>query len=117
MFTINSSLDKQALLTAWLEALRSEKYPQDKGHLKTREGFCCLGVLCDVIDNTKWNDYNNTHYQTYGPSKKVASTDGDINLFFFGNSGISRGTLMDMNDCENKSFKEIADYIENNFNI
>lgn len=33
----------------WLEALRSGKYPQTKHRLKTSEGYCCLGVLCEIV--------------------------------------------------------------------
>lgn len=40
---------------SWIEALRSGKYKQSKGCLHTytgeaddEEGFCCLGVACDV---------------------------------------------------------------------
>lgn len=33
----------------WVKALRSGKYKQDTGQLKSNEGFCCLGVLCDVV--------------------------------------------------------------------
>jgi hypothetical protein len=32
----------------WVKALRSGKYSQAKGQLKTTEGYCCLGVLCDL---------------------------------------------------------------------
>lgn len=33
---------------AWLEALRSEAYPQTNGELGNSDGFCCLGVACEV---------------------------------------------------------------------
>lgn len=32
----------------WVEALRSGRYPQATGALHSREGWCCLGVACDV---------------------------------------------------------------------
>jgi hypothetical protein len=37
----------------WCAALRSGEYPQGRGGLHTvdeddREGYCCLGVLCDL---------------------------------------------------------------------
>ena len=36
--------------TAWLEALRSGKYNQGRGRLKTVKGnYCCLGVLACVL--------------------------------------------------------------------
>jgi hypothetical protein len=34
---------------AWCEALRSGKYPQTQKRLRTEEGFCCLGVLADIL--------------------------------------------------------------------
>lgn len=34
----------------WLEALRSDKYEQGTGVLRTSsDEFCCLGVLCDIV--------------------------------------------------------------------
>lgn len=32
----------------WLSALRSGEYAQTKEVLQSDEGFCCLGVLCDI---------------------------------------------------------------------
>ena len=32
----------------WLDALRSGKYRQASESLRTNEGYCCLGVACDV---------------------------------------------------------------------
>jgi hypothetical protein len=35
--------------TKWLKALRSGKYKQGRGQLRTPDDrFCCLGVLCDL---------------------------------------------------------------------
>jgi hypothetical protein len=47
----------------WLlvEALLSGNYKQCKGHLRQNDGFCCLGVACDVarkhgnLRNTRWH--------------------------------------------------------------
>lgn len=33
----------------WIEALRSGKYPQAQDRLRSSQGFCCLGVLEDVM--------------------------------------------------------------------
>ena len=38
----------------WIEALRSGKYRQTTGTLRDRDGFCCLGVLCDISEKGKW---------------------------------------------------------------
>ena len=41
----------------WLEALRSGKYKQGTYALRDEDNcFCCLGVLCDVIDPVGWTD-------------------------------------------------------------
>ena len=38
------------LKTKWIEALRSGKYEQGKHYLKVNGKFCCLGVLCEVME-------------------------------------------------------------------
>lgn len=36
----------------WVEALRSGRFQQAKNRLATKDGFCCLGVACEVaIEN------------------------------------------------------------------
>ena len=32
----------------WVNALRSGEYSQCDGKLRSADGFCCLGVLCDL---------------------------------------------------------------------
>lgn len=32
----------------WVQALRSGEYRQTKNYLSTDDGYCCLGVLCEV---------------------------------------------------------------------
>lgn len=37
------------VITQWVGALRSGKYPQGRGSLRTMgDKFCCLGVLCEL---------------------------------------------------------------------
>lgn len=40
---------KTEIKDEWLIALRSGKYKQATGKLKSSDGFCCLGVLCEAI--------------------------------------------------------------------
>lgn len=39
---------KQVVKNKWLKALRSGKYQQGRGDLKSGNSFCCLGVLTDL---------------------------------------------------------------------
>lgn len=38
----------------WVEALRSGKYSQVEGYLRLSDGFCCLGVACDLHKPDTW---------------------------------------------------------------
>jgi hypothetical protein len=46
--TINGMTQEQAY-EAWVQALESGKYPQAPSYLKSDQGYCCLGVLCEVL--------------------------------------------------------------------
>lgn len=98
--------------TKWLTALRSGKYQQTDGVLrsfkdiKDGEAFCCLGVLADIQGAT-WADYEPTLN-----GRRAAIADGL--LAPFAAAGIWKSTqrhLADMND-DGLSFAEIADYVE-----
>lgn len=47
----------------WLEALRSGKYVQSKNYLHIGQGFCCLGVACDIANPT-WHKSGISDLQT-----------------------------------------------------
>lgn len=59
----------------WIEALRSGEYPQDSGALRTQDGYCCLGVLCEVAlkegvikpEDVKPNKADDDELWSYGP--------------------------------------------------
>lgn len=53
----------------WIDALRSGNYEQGSEKLRTVNGYCCLGVLCDIYaqeNNTQWKFRGNeeTNFQT-----------------------------------------------------
>jgi uncharacterized protein YeaC (DUF1315 family) len=42
----------------WIDALRSGKYSQGSEKLRSEQGYCCLGVLCDLYSqeqNQEWD--------------------------------------------------------------
>ncbi|MEM8598339.1 MAG: hypothetical protein AAGF99_00320 [Bacteroidota bacterium] len=48
-----------AIQDRWLAALRGGGYSQTQGQLRDDHGFCCLGVLSDVVADDvggKWDD-------------------------------------------------------------
>lgn len=100
----------------WVEALRSGEYKQGKYGLRSADdAFCCLGVLCDLIEPTRWQlDKDRAQYTNgYAANEHaVGILPDDISSAL----GLDRGeqaVLGTMNDTGN-SFNDIADWIEEN---
>lgn len=55
-------LDSETIIK-WTEALRSGRYKQGKGHLQFAGCFCCLGVLCEVLEIKSVLDNGIHNYQ------------------------------------------------------
>jgi hypothetical protein len=69
------------LTQRWKEALRNETaYQQGKGVLRVDEThFCCLGVLCDIIDPDGWEILNGLWYhqgQLNQPTDEILNEAG-----------------------------------------
>lgn len=47
-------MTRDELLRAWVIALESGEYRQARKTLRTKDGFCCLGVACDVSGLGEW---------------------------------------------------------------
>lgn len=94
------------LKAKWIVALRSGEYKQGRKRLRHMGRFCCLGVLCEVMEIPRaGNGYANNYY--------VAETS--LRPSWRKRAGFAQSveeTLADMNDTEGKTFAEIADYIE-----
>ena len=100
----------------WVDALRSGEYQQTQRRLHDENGFCCLGVLCDLYgkeNNVEWqhNEVDDYFYGNHGfilPSSVVEwSGIADSNPLV--NGGIN--TLSELND-RGFTFNEIAYVIE-----
>lgn len=65
---------EQSLVKKWLDALRSGKYKQGLGRLRNvYNEFCCLGVLCDIVDNSQWQAPKpGMPYYSYSPEGSTA---------------------------------------------
>lgn len=65
---------KKELKQKWVEALRSGKYEQGKGVLRTfTDRFCCLGVLCDVLDQSVWGDVQTVETNINGCETEIVA--------------------------------------------
>ena len=106
-------MDKE-LKAKWIAALRSGKYKQGAGELKTSENsFCCLGVLADVIAPDDWMTCPDTD-RPIGNSKVSATGDGFYIKYKYLDDQDIQAKLAKMNDSRDYSFTDIADYIEEN---
>lgn len=97
----------------WIEALQSGKYRQGKGFLHRKNRFCCLGVLCNIYDNSRWEKVDNLkeHFLYDGTNEKEFLEYRIRRKFGIPFSVMTR--LMYMNDM-GRDFEYIAKYIENN---
>ena len=99
----------------WVKALRSGEYKQGRLYLQRDNLFCCLGVLCKVLDVPNIvSDYkHNTIAFNFGNeySHVGLPTTFRQNIEL---SAIEEGVLINMNDKLGKNFSQIADYIEEN---
>lgn len=106
----------------WVKALRSGRYQQAHGRLMEghREGFCCLGVLCNVVKPRGWdasgswcfNRKDTVHNDAVAGSLTASLREQ------FGLNAAQEAHLIKMNDgtggVKERSFKEIAAWIEEN---
>jgi hypothetical protein len=90
------------LKAAWVKALRSGKYRQAKLALRKEGAFCCLGVLCRVARIPIARNGTTVSESVGGDYRPIAVILG----------GQTMNHLMCLNDSSDKSFPEIADYIE-----
>lgn len=60
----------------WVEALRSGEYQQTTKNLHDKNGFCCLGVACDLYGKEK------------GIEWEAPKVQGDTGLQFIGSEAI-----------------------------
>jgi len=104
-----------------LEALRSGDYKQHQGRLRFGDGFCCLGVSCDILNEEGWekgeigagycfSEDDHPKSITFPPKPIVAKMfERRVDGSRYYEQVMSR--LVKMNDS-GASFEQIADVIE-----
>lgn len=121
----------------WLTALRSGEYSQTKGYLHNAEGYCCLGVLCDIAVKDGVIESSTSDAENYAegvriydgraelPTDTVAAWAGfginefglrelspTVTAYHPEDGSESAITLSELNDTWGASFETIADLVE-----
>lgn len=111
---------KKELKERWIAALRSGDYSQSLGCLQDQYGWCCLGVLCNIVDGTQWVEYDGddrSHEYNYDFGSVVVSDMPPSE--WLENHGLPYDVakhLAAQND-DGVQFVEIAKYIEENVDV
>lgn len=100
-------------LQAWTAALRSGNYTQIQGKLRSDDGYCCLGVLCEIVSPELW-DYDAESEEPFMHWGRIDSPANDI-LDKVGLINSDTYDLIALNDDDKLSFPEIADFIDENY--
>lgn len=117
---------KPEIKEQWMNALRSGEYSQTRGFLRTSDGFCCLGVLCDLYSKetgTKWGEYQGkfTNSSFIGefatlPTEVVEwSGIGEQNPYVCLNFSEGHYLILSAMNDSGVEFPEIADTIQKYF--
>ncbi len=96
----------------WVKALRSGKYSQTKEVLENKEGYCCLGVACDIFIEKKYINKG-----TLGVIVGVLPNDQELSPEWLNGINddfhdLTELYLTNLNDTLNYTFDEIADCLE-----
>lgn len=119
----------------WLKALRSGKYNQTRGHLRDSNGYCCLGVACDIYakesgEDIEWEEANHIDNPiaaeaaiVYQIGFKTGTLPAEVKNWLGLNSETGyifdpeeewdeEISLTELNDEKKFSFDQIADFVE-----
>lgn len=111
---------KPNIKARWLKALRSGKYQQGKGELRSRDNkFCCLGVLCDLYaedHGIEWDTLPGGFFTFMDHTGLLPREVKNWAGFKFPDGGglvigTIRNTIVEHNDA-GVPFSELADLIE-----
>lgn len=101
----------------WIEALRSGDYVQGRKQLHDHGTYCCLGVCCKLVG---FEDFGESQYiQTGTAYYNLKQIPNGIPIQLIGTVGNNNliQDLVRLNDDEECSFSEIADWLETNIEM
>lgn len=102
----------QQNIKIWIDALRSGEYKQTGGRLQDAQGYCCLGVACDIFIPKKLQILDPNGFLSGGaPINQYDAPNWLKELvadFFYK----TEEHLTSLNDSNEYSFDEIADLLQ-----
>ncbi len=118
-------MNQQELLTTWVAALRSGTYQQGQEELRRSyaysvgdDNYCCLGVLCDISGMGHWVPLSNGEYlynELGSTNEGTAGTEAPSGVARLAGITYDQDKFVSMNDENELSFNQIADYIETTY--
>jgi hypothetical protein len=100
----------------WVEALRSGKFKQSRFVLRNEEGFCCLGVACEVAVREGVIPEARAGKDRYDYDNEISSLPERVQNWLGLRTpyGYAEGyqSLESLNDSGEYSFEQIANVIE-----
>jgi hypothetical protein len=113
---------KAQIAKKWIKALRSGEYKKTNKYLRTKRGFCVLGVLCDLYakqHNIQWNFYSKGKFYTLLDSwwclpTEVVLWGNMLNKYGIFLNEENKKIALDKENDKGKSFLQLADLIEKN---
>ena len=116
----NSPLTKQQIkrIEKWVDDLRSGNSKQTKEVLRRIKegkvvGYCCLGRVCEIYKkSTRKGEWGGGAFSLKEEKFGSIGSLRDPVMEWLGIGERFQGKCIDMNDLENKSFKQIAKAIE-----
>ena len=111
--------------TLWIEALRSGEYKQTREYLHNPQGYCCLGVLCDIFrkqnpSSCEWvlpQDKGSYVFSTNEEEDGWVQEESYPPILVRDWAGLSYSNMMalaKLNDDDHFTFNEIANVLEEN---
>lgn len=119
----------------WLNELWTTRKPQTTegflrveflNELSDRSGFCCLGLAAEIIDPNpeiesrygqriwNWEGLQAILPKEMWEALQLRGADGALKEHLESSDGVTYGSLVEMNDSGNWSFKRIAEWIREN---
>lgn len=94
----------------WVAALRSGEYPQGKHALRTAEGYCCLGVLCDLAVRAGVIEAHEPDSDSWGYGDNRESQTLPYQVARWAGLGMRQNPHLNVTDIEGARYNEAGKY-------